>query len=296
MAQAQTAEMARDIKAIQQGVVDIKWHQQSDQIGAVENAVEQVEDLVERLRAHGKDGIEASEIPVIKNSLGDARHKCMVHLKDAVTKLENAKQQGSPRQAEKSLSKGAVEEVMLYLDLLGQLYAATVQFGLAQIALDYHRGMLDVVRTRTERITKSTAKFRAEIEEICGRLDQLDESILARLRDAWKPTPAPLATGATAYLAVKKVAGTMEIPVPLPGGRIIKIPAKGVAAVGGALLHFAGEGGVYALVQRRAEKKLGERLGQLTGASSRWSQTMDQAEPSLEALRTWTEELAKPGE
>lgn len=39
-AQAQTAEMARKIEAIWQGVDDLYKHLQSDQIGAVENAVE----------------------------------------------------------------------------------------------------------------------------------------------------------------------------------------------------------------------------------------------------------------
>jgi hypothetical protein len=153
-AQAQTAEMARDIKAIRQRLDETYKHLQSDQIGAVENAVEQVEDLVARLRAHGKRGAKASEFSVIKNSLGDARRKCLRHLEDAVTRLENA-EQGPPRQAQKSLSKGAVEEAMLYLDLLAKCYAATVQFGLAQIAFEYHKKKPDVARTLAERITKS---------------------------------------------------------------------------------------------------------------------------------------------
>ncbi|MDO0930456.1 hypothetical protein QQY66_01595 [Streptomyces sp. DG2A-72] len=113
-AQAQTAEMARDIKAIRQGLDEIHEHSRTDQTGAVENAVEQVEDLVARLRAHGKRGVKASDFSVTRNSLGDARHKCLRHLQDAVTRLENAEQK-SPRKAEKSLSKEAVEEAILYL-------------------------------------------------------------------------------------------------------------------------------------------------------------------------------------
>ena len=284
-AQAQTAEMARNIEAIRQGVDDLYKYLQSDQIGAVENAVEQVDDLVERLRAHGKDGIEAGEVPVIKNGLGDARRKCLRHLKDAVTRLEND-DPSAPRQAEKSLSKGAVEEVTLYLDLLGQLYAARVQLGLAEIALDYLAGKADVARTRTEHITKSADRFRAEIDDVLGRIGHLNESIHARFRPALerviRPTHASGAAGIAAYTAVRKQAGTTGIPAI-------------AAAVGGALLPL-GAGVVDAVVQSSAEKKLDERLAQLTGAINRSSQTLDQAELSLEVHRTLAEELAAPGE
>ena len=284
-AQAQTAEMARNIEAIRQGVGDLYKHLQSDQIGAVENAVEQVDDLVERLRAHGKDGIEAGEVPVIKNGLGDARRKCLGHLKDAVTRLEDASH-GALRQAEKSLSKGAVEEVTLYLDLLAELYAATVQLGLAEIALDYLAGKPDVARTRTERITKSADQFRTEIEDVLGRIGHLDESIRARFRPALerviRPTPASGAAGIAVHAAVRKRAGTTGIPAI-------------AAAVGGALLPL-GIGVADAVVQSSAEKKLDGRLAQLTGVSSRSSETLDQAELSLGVHRTLTEELAAPGE
>jgi hypothetical protein len=295
-AQAQAAEMARDIKAIRQRVDEIYKHLQSDQIGAVENAVEQVDDLVERLRDHGKDGVEASEIPIIRNALGDSTRKCMGHLKDAVTKLENANQE-SPRQAEKGVSKEAVEDVMLYLGLLEKLHAAKIQLELAQIALDYHEGKLDVVRTRTARFTKSTDEFRAEIEGVLGRLGQLDQNIRARFGSRWKDAiwlPASGLAGTAARAVVDEVAGTKVIRVRLPGASI-PIPAKAIAAVGGALVPL-GVGGVNAVVQRRAENKLDERLVQLTRASSKSSETMTQATESLEVLRTLTEELAGTGE
>lgn len=104
-AQAQAAEMARDIKAIGQRVDQLYKHLQDDQIGAVEHAVEQVEDLVGLLRAHGKDGVSESDVSVVRNALGDASRKCMQHLKTAVKNLENANQ-GSTRQAEQILRLG----------------------------------------------------------------------------------------------------------------------------------------------------------------------------------------------
>jgi hypothetical protein len=298
-AQAQTAEMARDIKAIRQRMDELYEHLQSDQISAVENAVEQVEELVARLRAHGKRGVKASDFSVIRNSLGDARRKCLNHLKDAVTRLENAKQ-GSPRKAEKSLSKEAVEEAMLYLDLLAKCYAATVQLGLAQIAFEYHKKKPDVARTLAERITKSTAELRAEIEDVHGRLGQLDESIRSQFRPASKksknvnlPSAASGIIATTVSAAAKELAGK-SVSLGRLRGTSISLPVNS-AAVGAGVL-FLGIGGVYAEAQSRAKKKLDERMGQLAGASDRSSQTIDQAAPSLELLRTLTEELAGPGE
>ncbi|MFD8348151.1 hypothetical protein ACFV1X_04240 [Streptomyces coelicoflavus] len=280
--------MARDIKAIRQRVDELREDLQSDQIGAVENAVEQVEDLVERLRFHGKDGIKESEFPVIRDRLGEARHKCMHHLEDAVRKLEDTKQHGSPRKAERSLSEGAVKEVTLYLDLLGKLYAALVQFGFAQVALDLHEGKCDVARTRVERITKSTAKFRVDVGDICGRLSQLDESLRARFgsvkRRDWL---LPVSKAAMA-------AGTKVITVRLRGASI-PIPVPTVAGVGGSLLPHVVEG-VDAATQARAKKTLDGRLLRLTGASSRAAALTDQEAGSLEVLRTLTEELAGSSE
>ncbi|MGW0800608.1 hypothetical protein [Streptomyces sp. NPDC002692] len=287
-AQAQTAEMARDIKAIRQRVEELHEHLQSDQIGAVENVVEQVEDLVERLRLHGKDGIKEGEAAVIKDRLGEARHKCMRHLNDAVAKLEDAEQHGSPRKAEATLSRDAAEEGMLYLDLLGKLYAASVQFGLAQVALEYHEGKPDVARTQAELITKSTAKFCARLEDACGRVGQLDESIRARFGSVKRRTWLPHVSRALMRSGMK------VIRVPLRGASI-PVPVPTVTGVGAVLLPPIVEG-VDAAVQALAEKKLDERLLQLTGASSRTAEFMNQAAGSLEVLHTLTEELAGSGE
>ncbi|MEU6807758.1 hypothetical protein ABZ920_01795 [Streptomyces sp. NPDC046831] len=290
--------MARDIKAIRQRVDDIYEHLRSDQIGAVGNAVEQVEDLVARLRVHGKDGIKEGELAVIKDRLGEARHKCLAHLKDSVQKLESAKQYGSRRKAQKSVSQGAVEEAMLYLDLLGTLYVASVQFGLAQVAIDYHEGKPDVARTVAGQITDSTAKFRAEFEDVCGRLSQLDEIVRARFgtvlqRRLWL---APVSVGASkiVHAVVEKSAGTKGITVRLPGAAI-PIPVQAVAAIGGALLPPV-VGGVDAVAQARAEKHLDERLSHLMEASRRTSEPMNQAARGLEVLRTLTEDLASSDE
>ncbi|PZG13128.1 hypothetical protein C1I95_24345 [Micromonospora craterilacus] len=304
-AQAQTAEMARDIKAIRQRIDVIYQHLQSDQSGAVENAVEQVEDLVKRLRTHGKRGVKAGEFSVIRSDLGAQTRKCMSHLKGAVTKLENAKQR-SPRQAQEWLSKGAVDDVLLYLELLGKCYAATVELGLAQIAFEYHKGKPDVARTWAESTTKSTAEFRTEIHDVYGRLGQLDESIRAQFRAASKSvnggerrrglesamqSSASGMIATTVSAAADKLAGK-TVTLGRLRGSSIAVPANTAAAGAGVLL--LGVVGVNAVVRYRAEKKLDERLAQLSRASRRSSQTLDQAAPSLEMLRTLNEELAGP--
>ncbi|MFB7753991.1 hypothetical protein ACFC18_31015 [Streptomyces sp. NPDC056121] len=296
-AQAQTAEMARDIKAIRQGLDEIREHLQTDQTSAVENAVEQVEDLVARLRAHGERGVEASDFSVTRNSLGDARHKCLRHLQDAVTRLENAEQR-SPRKAEKSLSKEAVEEAVLYLDLMAKCYAATVQFGLAEIAFEYHKEKPDVARTLGERITQSTVELRAEIEEVHGRLGQFDESVRAQLRPASKNVDSPSSVAdaviATTASATAKALAGRSVTLGRLRGTSISLPATSIAVGAGVLL--LGIGSIDSMAQSRAVKKLDERLGQLAKASGRSARALHQAAPSIEVLRTLTEELARPGE
>lgn len=295
-AQVQTAQMARDISAIRQRVADVYQYLQSDQIGAVENAVEQVEDLVSRLREHGTEGIEAGEIPIIRNSLGAARRKCMHHLKDAVTRLEEARGE-SPRQAVKILSDDAIEEVMLNLDLLGQIHLATVQLELAQIAVCFHDGKLGLVKTRTAGVTQSAARFRAEIEDVCGRLDELDANIRTVFRPVWQyaiqPTQVLTAAGAAvAYTAARKLAADKTIRIP---GVRFPIPLAAAVVGGGAMLTL-GEGVANGVLQPRAEKKVDDRLGRLTESRTRSAQTLNQATPSLEMLQSLMAELAVPAD
>ncbi|WP_328698018.1 hypothetical protein [Streptomyces sp. NBC_00342] len=289
-AQAQTAEMARDIKAIRQRLDEVYEHLQTEQTGAVENVVEQVEDLVARLRAHGEHGVESSDFSVIRNSLGDARHKCLRHLQDAVTRLENTERR-SPRKAAKSFRKEPVEEVRLYLDLMARCYAATVQFGLAEIAFEYHRKKPDVARTLAERTTASTAELRAEMEDVHGRLGRLDESVRAQFRPAPKNSHASSSAAdsvitATVSATAKGLAGK-SVTLGRLRGTPISLPAAAIAVGAGGVLLIAD-----AAAQSRAVKKLDERLGQLAEASGRSSLTLHQTAPSLEVLRTLTEELA----
>lgn len=160
-AQTQAAAMTGNIEAIGHRVNQFYKHLHDDQIGAAENAVEQVEDLVALLRAHGKEGVSDSDVSVTRDSLGDARSKCIQHLKTAVNNLENAALLPTTH-AEKILSKDAVEEVMLYLDLAVRLENATVQFGLAQVALDCHLGRPEVAVSRAKQVTESVTKIRRD--------------------------------------------------------------------------------------------------------------------------------------
>lgn len=303
-AQAQAAEMARDIKAIGQRVDQLYEHLQDDQIGAVEHAVEQVEELVGLLRAHGKDGVSESDVSVVRNALGDASSKCMQHLKTAVKNLENANQ-GSTRQAEQILSEGALEEVMLYLDLVGRLDVATVQFGLAQIAFDCHAGKPHVANTRAEQITRSIDKFRHEIEDVCVRLAQLDQGVRAQFLPWWKRAGKEIAASAVAGAgggAVLAVAPAAAEAVKDGGGGGASNNDEGTkigaAAAVGAVVGLAGGlvwGTKNTVHEVRAKKPLEERLGRLTAAGSRSLGTPGETTPILEWLHVLTRELVGPG-
>ena len=307
-AQAQAAEMARDIKVIGQRVEQLYEHLQDDQIGAVEHAVDQVEDLVGLLRAHGKDGVTESDVSVVRNALGDASSKCMQHLKTAVKNLENANQ-GSTRQAEQILSEDAVEDVMLYLDLVGRLDVATVQFGLAQIAFDCHAGKPHVAKTRAEQITRSSDTFRHEIEDVFGRLRQLDESVRAQFLPWWKRAGKEIAVKTALGTVVGVGAGTARA-VTSASAEAVKDDDDGGASNNGegtkigvvaavvAVAGFAGGlvwGTKNTVDEVRAKKPLEERLGRLKAAGSRSLETPGEAAP-IEWLRVLTKELAEPGD
>jgi hypothetical protein len=305
-AQAQAAEMTRDIKAIGQRVEQLYKHLQDDQIGAVEHAVEQVENLVCLLRAHGKDGVSESDVSVVRNALGDVSRKCRQHLQTAVKNLENAKE-GSTRQAEQILSERAVEEVMLYLDLVARLYVATVQFGFAHIAFDCHAGKPHVAKTRAEQISKSIDEFRHEIEEVCGRLGQLDESVRAQFLPWWKLAGKEIAAkagfgtvagaGGGAALAVAPAAAE-AVTDGGGGGADVEGKTIGVAAAAGAVVGFAGGlvwGTKNSVQEVRAKRPLEARLGQLTAAGSQSLETPGETMPILEWLHVLTKELAESG-
>jgi hypothetical protein len=301
-AQAQAAEMTQNIKAIGQQVDLISKHQKDDQIAAVEHAVEQVEDLVDLLRAHGKDGVTESDISVARDTLGDARRKCMRHLKTA---MQTDQIRGSVRQAEQVLSMDAVEDVMLYLHLAGRLDSATVQFGYAQVAFDCHGQKPDVAATRAAQVTRTIDRFRGEIEDVLERLGRLDEGIRAQFLPLWKHAGKEI--GAKVGLGTVAGAGSGAA---LAATVAIKDSVDGAegggddaSAEGPPIAKFAVYGAVAGFVwgtrdtvrEVRARKPLEERLGQLATASSRSLEIIGEATPSLDWLRVLTGELAEPG-
>lgn len=311
-AQAQAAEMAQDIKAIGKQVDLISKHQQDDQIGAVEHAVEQVEDLVDLLRAHGRDGVTESDISVARDTLGDARRKCMRHLKTRVQALEDHIQ-GSAHQAQQVLSMDAVEDVIVYLHLVGRLDSATVQFGYAQVAFDCHGEKPDVAATRAAQVTRTIDRFRVEIEAVQERLRQLDEDIRGQFLPIWKHaareigTKAGLGTvagaGGGAAMAVAPAAAsaiTNSVNESDNGGDDTSAEGSqaGKFAIYGAAAGVVGGlawGTRDTLREVRARKPVKERLGQLASASGRSLEIIGETTPSLEWLRVLTGELVEPG-
>jgi hypothetical protein len=295
-AQAQAAQMAADIHAIRIRLTDLYKHLQNDRIGAAENVAEQISGLVLRLREHGVDGVDPSEFAVIRNSLGDARHKCLRHLGDSVVRLEST-ELGSPRKAQKGLPDHTVQEVMLYLDLLGKIHFDTVRFELAQVAFYYHSGKIDLARTWSTRTTQAQAQLRAEIENACARIELLDASI----RGLFQPTTEHalgwaqkehLSKAASAYATMSQVVNGKTVKIP---GVPFRIPVAGATAAGVTALAV-GTGAINAVVQPRAQKKLDQRLRRLEEAGRRSLQTVDRAAPNLAILATLVDELAVPGE
>ena len=274
-AQAQAAEMARDIKAIRQRTDEIYKHLQSDQIGSVENAVDQVESLITRLRAHGADGVDPGEVAVTKQDLGAQTRRCLRHLHDALARLEGARG-CSLHQAEKVLSQETAEEVDLYISLLGELRATSVRLGLAQVALDCTAEKLDLVRTRIEQVTETADGLKSEIEAALERIGGLDGD----LRRQFKPLQERFdLRPATATASLARAVGRA---VPRAGAELV----GPVAAVGVI--------GVNAVVQHRAENKLNDRLRLLSDTCATSAQDLIKTDACLTVLRSITTELGYP--
>lgn len=311
-AQAQAAEMTRDIKRIGQQVDLIRKQHKGDQIAVVDHAVEQVEHLVELLRAHGKRGVTESDISVARDALGDARHKCMQHLKTAVRTLESETAE-APRHTERILGKDAVEDVELYLHLAGRLDPATVQFGYAQVAFDCHSGKPDVAATRAAQVTRTIDGFRAEIADVLEQLSRLDEGTRAQLLPLWKHAgkeiglkvglgTVAVAGGGAAMAAASVAADALEDGVDEAGGESDDTNAGGAPIARftayGAVLGFVGGfvvGTRNTVREVRARKPLEERLVQLAAAGSRTREIIGELTPSLDWLRVLSRDLAEPG-
>ena len=199
---------------------------------------------------------------------------------------------------------------MLYLDLVGRLDVAGVQFGLAQIAFDCHAGKPHVARTRAEQITRSIDRFRHDIEDVCGRLGQLDESVRAQFLPWWKLAGKEIAAPA-GFGTVAGAGGGAVLAVAPAAAEAVKDGDGGGASnkdegtkIGTTAAVFAVVGFVGGLVvgtkntvhEVRAKKPLEERLGQLTAAGSRSLGTAGETTPILEWLHVLTKELAGPGD
>jgi hypothetical protein len=276
---------------------------QDDHVGTVENAVGQVEDLVELLRAHGADGVSESSVSVVRHALGDASRKCLRRLKTAVGELESASGQGSALGAEQVLSADAVQEVMLYLDLVGRLEVATVEFGFAQVAFDCHSGKPHVAVTRAEQVTRSTDELRREIDDVCGRLARLNGSVRQRFQSWWRLAGKEIV--ASAGFAVAG-AGSSAVLAAAPaaaehvkdGGGSADGPRVAAAAAFGAVVGLAGglvRGTRNTVYEVRAKGPLEGRLEQLTAAGGRTLEARGETTPALEWLHHLTKELAGPG-
>lgn len=306
-AQAQAAEMTRSIKEIGLRVNALMEHLQDDQVGAAENAIEQVESLVEMLRAHGEDGVTEADIAVVRSALGDAIHKALQHLKRAVENLESMAQPPT-REVEQVLSQQVVDDVVLYLNLSGRLQVTGVQFGLAQVAYEYHTGKPEVAKTRAERVRKSVDAHREEIEGVCGRLTRLHARLRAGSLPSWERAAKEIAISAGQGAAVG-AGGGLVVALGPSAAEVIRggdVEVSGneddrpnaVAAAGiGAATGFAGGlawGTKNVVLDVLAWKPVEERLVQLAAAGSHTLSVASQSKPALDWMRVVTEELAEP--
>lgn len=308
-AQAQAEAIARDIKAIRQRVEDLHQYLRDEQIGAAASVVDQVEALVEVLRQHGNEGVDASEFSVIRNSLGDARAKCLQHLKTSLHKLEGASAKGvTLHDAETNIaSQEAVDEVLAYVAQLDELRRATVQFGLAQAAFDYQEGRDGVAQTRLSQLKTTVEQLGAEIDDAWARIGEVGQKIRERshLKSVAGRASKNIGTkvlfglGAGVVLPAAAAAAPAAGAIANGGGKagstsdssdgVKKALAFGAAAVGGVGGLVVGSRDLVHDV--RSRKPLEHRIGQIERAREQLQGAEDISVPSLEWLSQLRAEL-----
>ena len=308
--QAQAADMTRSIEAIGQVVNELEQYLHDDQMAEVDSAIEQVEELVQMLRTHGKAGVSKADIAVVRKALGDARHKCIQHLKSAVRDLESLTQP-SAHEVEQLLSQQVVDEVTVYLNQLVQLEEAEVQFGLVRVSRDCHRRKPEIAKTRADQVRKSVDAHRNEISELCERLTRLGGTLPAEIDLSFGGAARRIAKSALQGAAAG-ASGGLVIALGPPAAEAIKGgdvdednagdnettgPHAVAAATFGAAVGLVGGGGWGAknvIQDLRAKKPAQERLAQLVAASSRTLGTAEATSAALEWLHVVTEELVQP--
>jgi len=303
-AQAQAAELGREVRAIGQGVAQLRAESQDDLVAAVENVVGQVEDLVELLRAHGADGVGESDVSVVRNTLGDAGRRCLRRLGTAVGQLEGAGGVGSAVGARQIVTAGATEDVALYLRLAERLEAATVEFAFAQVAFDCHSGRPQVAVTRAEQVTRQVEGFRREVEDASNRLARLDGSVRGGLLPWWRVAGKEVVS--SAGMAVAGAGGGVALAAAPAAAEAVQAgggsgggsgaPSVRSAAALGAVAGFATglyRGAKKTVHEVRAKAPLEERLELLAAAGARGLETRG-CGPALDWLQQLTKELAGP--
>ncbi|MEX2290815.1 MAG: hypothetical protein WD794_10875 [Mycobacteriales bacterium] len=302
-AQAQAAELGREVRAIGQAVAQLRGDSQDDLVGAVENVVGQVEDMVELLRAHGADGAGESDVSVVRDALGEAGRRCVLRLGTAVGELEAAGGLGSATGAEQVVTAGAEKDVVLYLGLAERLEAATVEFAFAQVAFDCHSGRPHVAVTRAEQVTRQVERFRRDVGDACGRLAQLDGSVRGVLLPWWRVAGKEIV--ASAGMAVAGAGGGAVLAAAPAAAEAVKdgsgsggASASGVrsGAVLGAVAGLATglyRGAKKTVHEVRAKAPLEERLERLAAAGARGLESRATV-PAIDWLQQLTKELARP--
>lgn len=286
-AQVQAAEMARDLREIRQGVDSISKHLQDQQVGEVNAAVDQVNDLVDMIRRHGRDGVETGTFAVLKDRVRTSATRCAQYLQTAIVDMEAAGPQRSPLRAERHLREGSVERALLNLSQLGRLHSATVQLGLAQAALSLSEGKVEVAKSHVETASQTADSIRVSIEDALGRIESLD----AQLRSLFDPERGSWVHPALekGVLLANTFSANKSIPVP---GTSIRIPSvlvsTGIAVATNAYVS------VDALRQSRAESMLDKQLMQLTRTSAGIRESADADRRHFGMVHDLAEELLGP--
>lgn len=275
-AQAQTADMAKDVKEILAKVGQLQEFTANDRHGHVQSVVNEVAHHVRIAREHGDTEISDAAIANLRLKANQLHESNIRDLRSAISQLDS-KNRRLPTGAKKDLTDQNVDRVRVCLQHAALLYSSSAQLYALETSRLLANGKPQVADTHLDELVEWRDHVAVQLQEQLDRLGALDQHVRGLTKPAWRrllfvPAGAPGSAGvgiATAGRLAPAVAGV--------GAR---------ALMAGPMLAATAAGGVHAFRQHRAEGSVAEQLERLVESVDQSADIMQQvvdASTSLEA-------------
>lgn len=280
-AQAQTADMAKDIKQILAVVGQLQEAAANDRHGHVKSIVNEVAHHVRITREHGDTEISDAAIATLRLQANQLHEANIRDLRDAVGQLEKKKRK-LPTGAQKDLKDNQVQPVQVCLQHASLLYSSSAQLYALETARLLAQGKPQVAKTHLAELIEWRDQVATQLQKQMDRLSALDQHTRGLSKPAWRRM--------------------LFVPAGAPGGAGVGVVAAGrfapaVAGVGaralmaGPMLAATAVGGVHAFRQNRAEGNVAGQLDKLVDSVDQSADIVQQVIDASSALHASTRSI-----